>query len=78
MIVFEINTFEFFKTESFIRYKKVEPKIPYSSIFKMKLEKSIVIFDASTIEFFKMLNFVRNKKVLNLGLKVPYLGIFKL
>ena len=45
-------------------------------IFTLKLEKTIVISEFSTLRFAKMQKFMQNKNFSNLGLKMPYLGIF--
>ena len=50
------------------------------AIFGLEFEKTVVIFEINTLEFVKKQNFVKNKKwkCLNLGPKMPYLGIFGL
>ena len=40
--------------------------------------KAIVVFKISTLEFLQMQSFLQNRTILNLGSKMPYLGIFKL
>ena len=54
--------------------------ISYLAIFGLEFEKTVVIFEISTPEFVKKQNFVKNEKwkCLNLGPKMPYLGIFGL
>ena len=41
-------------------------------------KKTIVIFEIRTLEFFNLQNFAKKQKCLNLGPKMPYLGIFGL
>ena len=64
IVIFEISTLEFAKTQSFVQ--KVEvlkfwTKWPYlgsSGLF----QNIIVIFETSSLEFFKMLRFLQHKK----------------
>ena len=48
--------------------------MPYLDNFK----NTFVIFEISTLKFFYLRNFVKKQKCLNLGPKIPYLGIFGL
>ena len=61
--------------------------MPYLGIFDQKclilvfsgkiFRKTIVIFEISTLEFVNLQNFTKKKqKCLNLGPKMPHLGIF--
>ena len=50
--------------------------MPYLSTFGVEFEKGVVIFEISTLEFFLLQYFAKKQKRLNLGLKIPYLGIF--
>ena len=50
----------------------------YLGIFKLDFKKAIVIFEISTLEFVYLQIFVKKQKCLNLGTKMPYLGIFGL
>ena len=43
-----------------------------------RILKNYIIFEISTLKFVKLRNFVKKWKCLNLGLKMPYLGIFGL
>ena len=45
-------------------------------IFRIKFEKNIVIFDITTFESVKIKSFMLNNKELELGPKLPCLGIF--
>ena len=47
-------------------------------IFGLEFENNIVIFEISTLEFVKLQNFAKKQKCLNLGPKIPHLGIFGL
>ena len=50
--------------------------MPYLVVFKLEFEKSaIVTFDATSN--FSKRNFFGNLKSINLGRKIPYLGIFR-
>ena len=49
--------------------------MPHLGIFELELENNIVRLEISTLEFVQLQNFV---KCLNLGLKMPNLGIFGL
>ena len=55
-------------------------KIVLFRYFWLKLEKATVLwfFYISTIEFFINKISSKNKKILNLGPKIPYLGLFGL
>ena len=46
--------------------------------FWARILKTIVIFEISTFKLVKLQNFVKKQKCLNLGPKLPYLGIFGL
>ena len=48
----------------------------YLGIFGLEFWKTIVIFEISTFEFFKLQNFAKKQKCINLGPKMPFLGIF--
>ena len=50
--------------------------MPYLGIFQLEFEKHIVIFKISVLEFVLLQSWVQNYKSLNLGPKIPYLGIF--
>ena len=63
--------------------------MPYFGIFEKKnasllyfwggtLENTIVIFEINTLKFVYYENFTKKQKYLNLGPKMPYLGIFGL
>ena len=52
--------------------------MPYLSIFRREFKKNIVIFEISTLEFVLLQNFEKKQKCLNLGPKIPYLGILEL
>ena len=41
----------------------------------LEIEKTIAIFEIRTLNFFKFQRFVQNLKFLNLGPKMPYLGV---
>ena len=49
--------------------------MPYLGTFRPKFEKIIAIFEIKNFVFVKILSFLLNKKKLNLGPKLPYLGI---
>ena len=49
----------------------------YLGIFGLKVSKTTVIFEMSAFEFVWLLNFVKKQKCLNLGPKMPYLGVFR-
>ena len=55
-----------------------DQKCRFGDIFGLEFEKQIVIFEISTLEFIYLQNFVKKRKCLNLGPKIPYLGIFRL
>ena len=46
-------------------------------ILRFEFEHIIVIFEISTLEFIQLQNFPKKQKCLNLGPKMPYLGIFE-
>ena len=50
--------------------------MPCLSIFGLEFSKTIVIFEISTLELVYLQNFVKKQKCLDLGPKMPYLGIF--
>ena len=45
-------------------------------IFGLEFENNNVIFKISSLEFVKLQNFAKKQTCLNLGPKIPYLGIF--
>ena len=47
-------------------------------IFGLELENNIITFEISTLEFVYLPNFAKKRKCLNLGPKMPYLGVFGL
>ena len=47
----------------------------FLSIFEQKI---ILIFQIRTLGFVKLQNFAKNQKSLNLGPKIPCLGVFRL
>ena len=52
--------------------------MPHLGIFGLEFENNIVIFEISTLEFVQLQNFAEKQKCLNLGPKMPYLGILGL
>ena len=48
------------------------------STFGLESENNVVIFEISTLEFIQLQNFAEKQKYLNLGPKMPYLGVFGL
>ena len=50
--------------------------MPDLGIFGLERENNIVIFEINTFEFVLLQNFVKKQKCLNLGPKMPILGIF--
>ena len=50
----------------------------YLDIFGQEFEKTIVVFEISTFKFAYLQNFPKKQKCLNLGPKMPDLGIFGL
>ena len=52
--------------------------MPYFVIFGPELRKTIVIFEISMLKFVYLQNFTKKQKCLNLGAKMPDLGIFGL
>ena len=57
---------------------KFETKNVWFEYFWVRILKTIVIFEISTFKLVKLQNFVKKQKCLNLGQKLPYLGIFGL
>ena len=51
------------------------PKISYLGILGRNFEKTIVIFEISTLKFVYLENFTKKQNCLNLGQKMPDLGI---
>ena len=51
-------------------------KLPYLGILGLDFSKIIDIFEISTFKLVYLQNFAKKQKSLNLGPKVPYLGIF--
>ena len=49
--------------------------MPYMDIFGLQFRKTLVILEISTLELSKRKVLFKNKKVLNLGSKMPYLGV---
>ena len=47
-------------------------------IFGKNLKKTIAIFEISTLKFVSLQNLTKKQKFLNLGPKMPNLGIFEL
>ena len=47
--------------------------MPFLTIFVLEFENDIIIFEITALQF---ANMVEKQKLLNLGLKMPYLGIF--
>ena len=54
------------------------PKLLYYVIFGLKFQKTILIFEIGNFDLVQLLNFVKKQKRLNLGPKMPYLGVFGL
>ena len=50
----------------------------YLGIFGLKFGNNIVIFEISTLKFAQLQNFKKKQKWLNLGPKMPYLGMFRI
>ena len=50
--------------------------MPDLGILGLEFENNIVIFEISSLEFIELLNLTEKQKCLNLGPKMPYLGIF--
>ena len=48
------------------------------AILWVEFEKNALIFEISTVAFVLLQNFPKKQKCLNLGPKMPYLGIFEL
>ena len=49
--------------------------MPDLGIFGLEYENNIVIFEINTLELVLLQNFAEKQKYLNLGPKMPYLGI---
>ena len=49
--------------------------MPKLSIFELKFENTIVTFEISVLEIVLLQSSVPKEKSLNLGLKMPFLGI---
>ena len=52
--------------------------MPDLCVFGLEFENNIVIFEISILECVYLQNFAKKQKCLNLGPKMPYLGIFGL
>ena len=50
--------------------------MPYLGIFGLEFKKTFVIFEISTLKVVFLRNFTEKQKCLNLGPKMPDLGIF--
>ena len=50
--------------------------MPNLGILGLVFENNIAIFEISNLEFALLQNFTKKQKCLNLGGKIPYLGIF--
>ena len=50
--------------------------MPNLGILGLVFENNIAIFEISNLEFALLQNFTKKQKCLNLGRKIPYLGIF--
>ena len=50
--------------------------MPNLGILGLVFENNIAIFEISNLEFALLQNFAKKQKCLNLGGKIPYLGIF--
>ena len=50
--------------------------MPNLGILGLVFENNIAIFEISNLEFALLQNFTKKQKCLNLGPKIPYLGIF--
>ena len=50
--------------------------MPDLCIFGLEFENNFVIFEITTFEFAKLQKFTKKQKCLNLGPKMPCLGIF--
>ena len=64
IVIFEINTLQFFKMHGLLQKLKslnLGPKMSYLGIFRLKFEKkSYCIFEISNFELVKMQKFVQN------------------
>ena len=92
IVIFEFSTLKFVYLQNFTKkqkYLNLGAKMPYFGIFEKKnasflyfwggtLENTIVIFEINTLKFVHYENFTKKQKYLNLGPKMPYLGIFGL
>ena len=79
IFIFEINIFEFFEKQFFVRKGKtlvLGLKMSFLSIFGMEFENTIVIIEMSTLELVLFQIFVHECKCLYLGPKIPYLAFF--
>ena len=61
-----------------MKMSKFGTKNALFGIFWLEFENNILIFEISTLNFIKLQNFLEKWKCLNLGPKMPYLGIFGL
>ena len=78
--LFYISTLKFFQTKfcSKIKSLRFGTKIVLIGYFRLIFQKTNVEFEISILEFVNMQSFVQKQKKLNLGPKIPYLGIFGL
>ena len=53
-------------------------KIALIGYFGLEFQKTNAIFEISILEFVNMQSYIQKQKTLNLGPKIPYLGIFRL
>ena len=49
--------------------------MPYLGIFGLELQNTNVIYEISALEFVYLQTLVQKRKFINLGPKMPYLGI---
>ena len=77
IVIFETSTFEIIKLKRVKPKTKISLGLKYLSFghIKLELEQSITVFEISTLQFFKFQSFLQLKKFLNLGPKIPYLGV---
>ena len=79
VVILEISNLEF-AIAKFCEIKKIPKFGIKSALFGYfgltLLKKTVVMFEISTLKFFLLQNFVKRQKLLNLGSKIPYLGIF--
>ena len=52
--------------------------MPDLCIFRVEFENNIAVSETRTLKYFELQNFSKKQKCLNLGPKMPYLGIFGL